>query len=113
MYSPNPAIIKAWLLALQALVFLLGVFDASPYGLLFKKLVRPRLGPPGELEDAAPPRFAQGVGLVFAIAGLIGFVAGITPLAFGATAAALLAAFLNAAFGLCLGWAIGFTGIRW
>jgi len=51
----------------------------------------------------APPRFAQGVGLAFALGGLIGFGAGITPLALGATAAALLAAFLNAAFGLCLG----------
>ncbi|ETK33014.1 DUF4395 domain-containing protein [Microbispora sp. ATCC PTA-5024] len=92
-----------WLLALQALVFALGALDTSPYGLVYRRLVRPRLGPPGELEDAAPPRFAQVVGLVFAIAGLIGFAAGITPLALGATAAALLAAFLNAAFGFCLG----------
>jgi hypothetical protein len=92
-----------WLLTLQAIVFAFGAFDASPYGLLFRRLVRPRLGPPSELEDAAPPRFAQGVGLGFAIVGLIGFAAGITPLALGATAAALLAAFLNAAFGLCLG----------
>ncbi|MCT9934757.1 DUF4395 domain-containing protein [Planotetraspora sp. A-T 1434] len=92
-----------WLLAAQTLVFALGAFDASPYGLLFRKLVRPRLSPPSELEDAAPPRFAQGVGLGFAIVGLIGFAAGITPLALGATAAALLAAFLNAAFGFCLG----------
>jgi hypothetical protein len=55
------------------------------------------------MEDAAPPRFAQGVGLVFALAGVIGFTAQITPLALVATAAALLAAFLNAAFGFCLG----------
>ncbi|MEZ0073037.1 DUF4395 domain-containing protein [Planotetraspora sp. GP83] len=92
-----------WLLAVQTLVFALGAFDASPYGLLFRKLVRPRLGPPSELEDAAPPRFAQVVGLGFAIVGLIGLATGITPLALGATAAALLAAFLNAAFGFCLG----------
>jgi len=92
-----------WLLAVQTLVFALGSFDASPYGLVFRRLVRPRLGPPDELEDAAPPRFAQVVGFGFAIAGLIGFAAGITPLALGATAAALLAAFLNAAFGFCLG----------
>ncbi|MEW9528789.1 DUF4395 domain-containing protein [Microbispora sp. NPDC049125] len=92
-----------WLLAVQTLVFALGAFDASPYGLLFRRLVRPRLGPPAELEDAAPPRFAQVVGFGFAIAGLIGFAAGIAPLALGATAAALLAAFLNAAFGFCLG----------
>ncbi|MEU6411000.1 DUF4395 domain-containing protein [Microbispora sp. NPDC046933] len=92
-----------WLLAAQAIVFALGATDASPYGLIFRRFVRPRLGPPDETEDAAPPRFAQAVGLGFAVVGLIGFAAGITALALGATAAALLAAFLNAAFGFCLG----------
>lgn len=95
-----------WLLALQAVVFaagaLLGV-QASPYGVLYRRLVRPRLGPPRELEDAAPPRFAQAVGLVFALLGLVGFAAGSSVLALGATALALVAAFLNAAFGYCLG----------
>ncbi|WP_214413852.1 DUF4395 domain-containing protein [Sphaerisporangium fuscum] len=94
---------NAWLLLAQGVVFALGVAGASPYGLIFRRLVRPRLGPPAEMEDPAPPRFAQGVGLAFAVAGLIGFAAQITPFALGATAAALLAAFLNAAFGLCLG----------
>lgn len=92
-----------WLLAAQTLVFALGALDTAPYGLLFKKFVRPRLGPPKDLEDAAPPRFAQGVGMAFGIVGMIGFATGIVPLALGATAAALLAAFLNAAFGFCLG----------
>ncbi|TQS24469.1 DUF4395 domain-containing protein [Microbispora sp. KK1-11] len=92
-----------WLLAAQAIVFALGAADASPYGLVFRRFVRPRLGPTAETEDAAPPRFAQAVGLGFAMVGLIGFAAGITALALGATAAALLAAFLNAAFGFCLG----------
>ncbi|MFG1681519.1 DUF4395 domain-containing protein [Nonomuraea sp. NPDC049269] len=88
------------LLAAQALVFALGVAHRSPYGTLFKVLVK---SAPKETEDARPPRFAQGVGLVFAVAGLVGYLAGITPLALVATAAALLAAFLNAAFGFCLG----------
>ncbi|GAA1015664.1 membrane protein [Acrocarpospora pleiomorpha] len=92
-----------WLLAAQGVVFALGAFGAGPYVLFFKHVIRPRLGPPGELEDAAPPRFAQGVGMAFALLGLIGFATGVTPLALGATAAALLAAFLNAAFGFCLG----------
>ncbi|MEO3854649.1 DUF4395 domain-containing protein [Acrocarpospora sp. B8E8] len=92
-----------WLLAAQAVVFALGAFVAAPYVLFFKHFVRPRLGPPSELEDPAPPRFAQGVGMAFALLGLIGFATGVTPLALGATAAALLAAFLNAAFGFCLG----------
>lgn len=91
---------SGWLLAAQAVVFALGVAQASPYTMLFKALVK---SAPKETEDSRPPRFAQGVGLVFAIAGLVGFFSGITPLALGATAAALLAAFLNAAFGFCLG----------
>ncbi|WP_101785766.1 DUF4395 domain-containing protein [Nonomuraea indica] len=91
---------SAWLLAAQAVVFALGLAGRSPYVMLFKALVR---SAPKETEDARPPRFAQGVGLVFAVAGLAGLLAGITPLALGATAGALLAAFLNAAFGFCLG----------
>jgi hypothetical protein len=94
---------NAWLLAAQAAVFALGARDLSPYGLLFRRFVRPRIGPPPELEDARPPRFAQVVGLAFAVLGLVGFVTGATPVALVATAAALVAAFLNAAFGVCLG----------
>ena len=76
----------------------------APYGLIFRWLVRPRLGPPAELEDEAPPRFAQGVGLVFAVIGVIGYATGATPLGIVAAGAArLIAAFLNGAFGLCLG----------
>ncbi|MEW1846062.1 DUF4395 domain-containing protein [Nonomuraea angiospora] len=91
---------SAWLLAVQAMVFALGVVSRSPYTMLFKALVK---SAPKETEDARPPKFAQAVGLVFAIAGLVGYLTGITPLALAATAAALLAAFLNAAFGFCLG----------
>lgn len=97
---------SAWPLAVQTVVFAISVVfgvGASPYGQLFKRLIRPRLGPPKELEDAAPPRFAQLVGLVFAIAGLIGFLTGATVLAVVATGFALVAAFVNAAVGLCLG----------
>ncbi len=97
---------SVWLLAAQALVFGIGaVFGLrySPYGFIYRWLVRPRLGPPAELEAEAPPRFAQGVGLVFAIIGVIGYAAGVVPLGMAAAAAALAAAFLNAAFGFCLG----------
>ena len=97
---------NGWLLAAQALVFAAGaVFGLrySPYGFLYRKLIRPRLGPPGELEPEAPPRFAQAVGLVFAIAGVAGYAMGLTWLGMAATAAALVAAFLNGVFGFCLG----------
>jgi hypothetical protein len=97
---------SAWPLAVQAVVFAISVafgVQASPYGQLFKRLIRPRLGPPRELEDAAPPRFAQLVGLVFAAAGLLGYLTGLTVLGVVATGFALVAAFVNAAVGLCLG----------
>jgi FtsH-binding integral membrane protein len=97
---------SVWLLAAQAVVFGLGAVLGvryAPYGLVYRFLIRPRLGPPRELEDEAPPRFAQGVGLVFALAGVVGYTVGVVPLGIAATALALMAAFLNAAFGLCLG----------
>ena len=94
---------SALLLAAQAAVFALGATGRSPYTALYRRLIRPRLGPPAELEDARPPQFAQVVGLAFAVVGVLGFVTGATAVGLIATAAALAAAFLNAAFGLCLG----------
>jgi hypothetical protein len=94
------------LLAAQTVVFVIGValgVRRAPYGLIYQAFVRPRLGPPKELEPAAPPRFAQGVGAVFALVGVLGYALGIPALGMTATAFALIAAFLNAAFGLCLG----------
>jgi hypothetical protein len=97
---------STWLLAAQAVVFGIGaVFGLryAPYGLIYRWLVRPKLGRPKELEDEAPPRFAQGVGLAFAAVGVIGYATGTTLLGVVATAFALIAAFMNGAFGLCLG----------
>ncbi|MFJ1970102.1 DUF4395 domain-containing protein [Streptomyces sp. NPDC087903] len=97
---------SAWLLAWQTLAFALGAAGGvgrSPYGWLFRTLVRPRLGRPTEFESPEPPRFAQAVGLAFAGVGLLGFTLGADWLGVAATGAALAAAFLNAAFGYCLG----------
>src|SRR3954454_4541645 len=71
---------SGWLLAAQAVVFAIGALAGlrwAPYGVLFRLLVRPRLAPPSELEAEAPPRFAQAVGLVFAVAGAAGYLAGV------------------------------------
>ncbi|MER5519340.1 DUF4395 domain-containing protein [Streptomyces sp. NPDC002763] len=95
-----------WILAWQTLVFALGAaagVSRSPYGWAFRTAVRPRLAPPTEFEPPEPPRFAQAVGLVFAGLGLVGFALGPGWLGLGATGIALAAAFLNAAFGYCLG----------
>ena len=97
---------SGWLLAAQAVVFAVGAVAGlrfAPYGVLFRRLVARRLSPPAELEAEAPPRFAQGVGLVFAVVGAIGYLTGVTALGVVATAFALGAAFLNAAFDYCLG----------
>lgn len=94
------------LLAAQAVAFALGAalgLRFSPYGWLYRRLVRPRLGPPQELEDERPPRFAQAVGLAFAAVAAVGYLSGATWLGVAAGALALAAAFLNAAFGYCLG----------
>ena len=92
---------SAWLLAAQAVVFALGTAGRNPYALFWRTFLKRT--PPTELEPAAPPRFAQAVGLVFALVALVGFASGVPALALGATAAALAAALLNAAFGICLG----------
>ncbi|MGW2564075.1 DUF4395 domain-containing protein [Streptomyces sp. NPDC001514] len=94
------------LLAWQALCFAVGAVagvQRSPYGWLFRTVVRPRIGPPADVESPVPPRFAQGVGLVFALVGLVGYGWGPAWLGMAATACALAAAFLNAAFSYCLG----------
>ena len=100
------AIAAAVVLGAQAIVFAIGAVRGPrrhPYGLLFANFVAPRLGPVTEREPVPPLKFAQLVGLVFAVVGVIGFATGVTPLGLVATAFALVAAFLNAAFGICLG----------
>jgi hypothetical protein len=101
-------LITQWwpLLAIQTVVFAIGAFiglKPAPYSIVYRALVAPRLGPTDEREDAAPLRFAQAVGFVFALVGTIGFALDVTPLGIVATAFALFAAFLNAAFDFCLG----------
>lgn len=97
---------SVWVVAAQTVVFAIGALlgpHATPYAWLFRVLVRPRLGPPAELEAAAPPRFAQAVGLVFGVVATVGFATGLTAVGLTATALAFAAAFLNAVFGYCLG----------
>ena len=97
---------SAWLLAAQLLVFAVGaVFGLryAPYGIVYRRLIRPRLGPPARTEAEAPPRFSQGVGMVFAAGGVLGYALGASAIGITCTAFALFAAFLNAAFDFCLG----------
>ncbi len=93
------------LLLVIALLFLWSVLSprTAPWGVLYRRAIRPRLKPPTELEDPRPPRFAQGVGLFVVTIGLILHLAGVPWALPIAAAAAFIAAFLNAVFGLCLG----------
>ncbi len=102
--APSTATIV--LLAVQTVLFAIGAVagvQRTPYAWVFRTVLRPRLGRPAELEDAAPPRFAQAVGLGFAVVALVGYLLGADLVGAVATGFALAAAFLNAAFGFCLG----------
>jgi hypothetical protein len=100
------ALSSPYLLLFQAAVFAIGSSvgpHQSPYGVIFRNLVQPRLRGSVEREAVEPARFAQRVGLIFALTGLLGALLGVPAIFLAATAAALAAAFLNAAFGFCLG----------
>jgi hypothetical protein len=95
-----------WLLIIQAVIFAVGAFISlryNPYSMAFKLWVEPQLRPIEEREDVLPLRFAQGLGFVFALVGVIGYLTGATALGVIFTALALIAALLNAVFGYCVG----------
>jgi hypothetical protein len=105
---------SAWLALVQAVVF---AFTAAaprngPYGVIYRSVVAPNLSPPKELEPAAPVRFAQLVGLVFAVAAAVGYILGLPVLGAVMAGLALAAAFLNAAFGICLGCEVYLAALR-
>ena len=97
---------NAWVLALQAVVFAIGAIRGpqfTPYAFIFKRVVKPRLRGDVVTEDSRPPQFAQTVGFIFALVGLLGAAIG-SSLVFGiAVGFALAAAFLNSVFNYCLG----------
>ena len=110
-----PSSVATALLVLQTAVFALGAFvglHAQPYGILYRKLVAPKLGKPSALEAVEPPQFAQLVGFLFAATGLIALLLGADLVATIAVGFALGAAFLNAAFNFCLGCEIYLIGKR-
>lgn len=96
----------AVLLTALVALFAWGAFagiQKHPYGALYRRLVAPRLSPPTEREDAAPPTFAQLVGLMVTATGLVLHLVGVPAALVIAASAAFIAAFLNAAFAYCLG----------
>lgn len=94
------------LLAITWIAFTFGTVGGvsrSPFSWLFRTLVRPRLAAPTELEDPRPPRFAQGIGFVLSTAGLVLHVLGVPSALAVAAGLIVIASFLNAFVGLCLG----------
>ena len=97
---------NVWVLLAQGLVFAIGAVRGpqfTPYGFIFKKLIKPRLKKEAPTEDVRPPKFAQSVGFAFALVGILAGFAGLELLFTIAVGFALAAAFLNAAFNYCLG----------
>lgn len=114
LLSPSAGV-SAALMAVQAVLFAIGVLAGvqhTPTGWLFRRLIRPRLAPPSETEDPRPPRFAQLVGLVFAVVSLVGYATGAVLLGQVAAGFAVVAALLNAVFGFCLGCEMYLLGLR-
>jgi Domain of unknown function (DUF4395) len=76
----------------------------SPLGQLATRVVAPRFPGPPRLVAGPPKRFAQAMGVAFSSTALVlwyGF--GLSTAAWAVTALLAMAAFLEAAFGLCLG----------
>ena len=95
-----------WVATFQAVVFAIGAIKGpqfTPYAFIYRTLIKPRLKSPLRTEDVRPPKFAQSIGLIFALVALVGSAAGAPVVFTVAIAAALAAAFLNAAFDFCLG----------
>ena len=89
-----------------AVVLFLGAAFGPRYGpflRLYGAVLRPRLGPPDELEDPRPPRFAATVGTVFLAAATVALLLGLGALAWGLALVVAALAGLAATTGLCVG----------
>lgn len=91
----------------------LGGGRANLYAHLFRPLKKAlRLGPPHELEEAWPPRFANSMGFLFLAAATAFLAAGLPAVAWTLAVIVSALALLAAATGLCLGCEIYVVGRR-
>jgi hypothetical protein len=95
-----------WVAPVFALVLLVGVAFGPRYGpflRLYAVAIRPRLGPPAELEDPRPPRFAAAVGVLFLGGATLAFLAGAVTLGWVLALVVAVLAGLAATTGICVG----------
>jgi hypothetical protein len=75
----------------------------GPFLRLYGEVIKPRLGPPRELEDPRPPRFAAAVGVAFLTAGTLAFALGSATVGWVLALIVAGLAGLSAATGICVG----------
>jgi hypothetical protein len=102
-------------MAILALLFLPGATvgpQATLQAAIFKRAIRPRIGAPSETESFRPPRFAQQMGLGFALLAVVFGLAGVDAGFYIFTGFVVVASFLNSVLGFCLGCEIYLLGKR-
>jgi uncharacterized protein DUF4395 len=98
---------QPWLAVFVCAVMAVGT--AFPQAALFQRLYRDILRPAGLLrpdlhvEDAAPHRFAQGLGAAVLLAASIALFSGAAPLGWGLACIVIALAAINLIFGFCAG----------
>jgi hypothetical protein len=95
-----------WLVPVIAYGFVARVLTGptlSPLGQLVTRVLTPALDRPAKLVPGPPKRFAQGVGVAFSVTALVLVLVGQWGAAQVVLAMLATAAFLEAAFALCLG----------
>ncbi|MFG1696760.1 DUF4395 family protein [Nonomuraea sp. NPDC049309] len=103
---PTPVTESRRLLAVRVPDRMLGAFSRRPHAMLGSALAASALKERKDRRTQGSLRLRPEIGPAVAVAGVAGSASGIMPAAPMATAAAFLAAFLIAAFGICLGCAM-------
>ncbi len=97
---------QRWVVPAFAVVLFLGVAFGPRYGpflRLYAEAIKPRLGPPAELEDPRGPRFAATVGVVFLAAATVALALGASVVGWVLALVVAALAALAAVTGLCVG----------
>jgi hypothetical protein len=110
------AIRQGWVLIPLVYGFIARVLTGprlSPLGRVVTQVITPRLLGEHRQVPGPPKRFAQGIGVVFTVGATISWLTGAHGLAFSLIAGLTGAAFLEAAFGVCLGCVVFNRLMRW